>query len=90
MDVAFKTGALVRYRPTERTRGWEPHDSKYGLVIGAVYRVLSTKPDGYLCLFEGHEGSHWTNFQIVDDGYPGPVSEVIPWPQSGANASGLP
>lgn len=61
----FETGDLVRFTPSERTRGHYQNIERFGIAPNEVREVKAIKDDIYL-YFEGEVGGWpWNEFELV-------------------------
>jgi len=86
--IPFNVGDLVRYIPTARTKGWENENPQFGLKSGNVYRIKEIIGEGYLCFYEGHKGSHFSNFAALGPEGISEVVEALPFPSREERATG--
>ena len=62
----FAVGDLVRFTPTDRTRGHYQNIDGYGIAVGEVKRIEAIRDDTYLYFANGAGGWPWKEFTRAD------------------------
>lgn len=62
----FRIGDLVRFTPSERTKGLYQDVETFGVRVGEVYRVTKIQEGMYLYFVRGKGGWPWTEFTLVE------------------------
>lgn len=64
----FRVGDVVRFAPSERTRGLYQNIERLGIAIGEEAKVTDIRDDIYLSLSNGATGWPWNEFVLVSNG----------------------